>query len=126
MDDKKFFEFPQEIGANDAGKKEFISSKENKNHVSLAVTGRAAFFMLPQVKPVAAIVIIAGVCLGGESGFVAGAMSGFISNFFFGQEPWTPWQMFGFGIIGCLSGFLSNRGLLKKARRHCGYLAALA
>ena len=66
---------------------------------AIAVAGRGAFYMLPQFKPVVAIVIIAGVCFGAESGFLVGAMSGFVSNFFFGQGPWTPWQMFCFGII---------------------------
>lgn len=84
--------------------------------VAIAVAGRAAFFMVPQFKPVVAVVIIAGVCLGGEVGFLVGAMTGFISNFFFGQGPWTPWQMFCFGIIGFLAGVLFQKGLLKKTK----------
>lgn len=82
----------------------------------LAVAGRSAFFMLPQFKPVVAMVIIAGVCFGGEAGFLVGAVSGFVSNFFFGQGPWTPWQMFSFGIIGFLAGVLYKRGRLKKSK----------
>lgn len=81
---------------------------------AIAVAGRAAFFMLPQFKPVVAIVIISGVCLGAESGFLVGAVSGFVSNFFFGQGPWTPWQMFSFGIIGFIAGILFKKGKLKK------------
>lgn len=76
---------------------------------TLAVVGRMAFFMLPQFKPVTAIVIIAGVGLGAEAGFLCGATSGFVSNFFFGQGPWTPWQMFAYGLIGFLAGLLFNR-----------------
>lgn len=83
---------------------------------ALAVAGRAAFFMLPQFKPVAAIVIIAGVAFGGESGFLVGAMSGFVSNMLFGQGPWTPWQMFSFGIIGFLAGVLFKKGILLRSR----------
>ncbi len=75
----------------------------------LAVAGRAAFFMLPQFKPTAAIVIITGISLGGEAGFLTGALAGFVSNFFYGQGPWTPWQMFSFGIIGFLAGLLFRR-----------------
>lgn len=75
----------------------------------IAVVGRMAFFMLPQFKPVAAVVIIAGIGLGAEAGFLTGAVSGFVSNFFFGQGPWTPWQMFAYGIIGCLAGILFHR-----------------
>ena len=83
---------------------------------AIAVAGRAAFFMIPQFKPVVALVIIAGVCFGGETGFLVGAVSGFVSNFFFGQGPWTPWQMFAFGIIGFLAGILLKIGFLKKTR----------
>jgi len=83
---------------------------------AIATAGRAAFFMLPQCKPVIAIVIITGVCFGAESGFLVGAVTGFVSDFFFGQGPWTPWQMFSFGIIGFLAGILFKRGILKKSR----------
>ena len=79
---------------------------------AIAVAGRAAFFMLPQFKPVTAIVIITGVTLGPEAGFLVGAVSSFVSNFFFGQGPWTPWQMFCFGIIGFLAGILVQKRLL--------------
>ncbi len=83
---------------------------------AIAVAGRAAFFMLPEFKPVVAIVIIAGVCFGGETGFLVGATAGFVSNFFFGQGPWTPWQMFAFGIIGFIAGILFRKGMLKKTK----------
>ncbi|RKD22086.1 ECF transporter S component [Ammoniphilus oxalaticus] len=83
---------------------------------SIGVAGRAAFFMLPQFKPVVAIVIITGISLGAEAGFLVGATVGFVSNFFFGQGPWTPWQMFCFGIIGFLAGILFQKGWLKKTK----------
>ena len=83
---------------------------------ALAVAGRAAFYMLPEFKPVAAIVIISGVCFGGEAGFLVGAVSAFVSNFFFGQGAWTPWQMFSFGIIGFLSGVLFRKGFLRNTK----------
>ncbi|MCC3359438.1 ECF transporter S component [Bacillus sp. REN16] len=83
---------------------------------AIAVAGRAAFFMVPQFKPVVAIVIIAGITLGAESGFLVGVMTGFVSNFFFGQGPWTPWQMFCFGVIGFIAGILYKKGLLSKRK----------
>ena len=83
---------------------------------AIAVAGRAAFFMMPQFKPVVALVIISGVCFGGETGFLVGAVTGFVSNFFFGQGPWTPWQMFAFGVIGFLAGVLFRKGLLRKTK----------
>ena len=95
---------------------------------AIAVAGRAAFFMLPQFKPVVALVIIAGVCFGGETGFLVGAVTGFISNFFFGQGPWTPWQMFAFGIIGFIAGILFKKGFLRKTKSSLcifGFIATL-
>ncbi len=74
----------------------------------ICVAGRIVFAPFPQVKPVSALVIISGICLGSESGFMIGALSGFCSNFYFGQGPWTPWQMFAFGIIGFLAGILKG------------------
>ena len=73
---------------------------------ALAVAGRAAFYWLPQCKPVCAIVILTAVAFTPEAGFVTGAAAGLISNFFFGQGPWTPWQMLGFGLVGFLGGVL--------------------
>jgi energy-coupling factor transporter ATP-binding protein EcfA2/uncharacterized membrane protein len=83
---------------------------------AIAALGRAAFFMLPEVKPVGALVIISAVAFGGETGFLVGAMTALASNFFFGQGPWTPWQMFAFGIIGFLAGILFRKGLLPRGR----------
>lgn len=77
--------------------------------VVIATAGRAVFFMLPHFKPVTALVIVAGIGLGAEAGFLTGAMTGFVSNFFFGQGPWTPWQMFAFGVIGFLAGLLFEK-----------------
>ncbi len=83
---------------------------------AIAVIGRAAFFMLPQVKPVVAVIILAGVCLGGETGFLVGSITAFVSNFFAGQGPWTPWQMFALGIIGFIGGILFKKGGLRRTK----------
>ncbi|HQC35470.1 MAG TPA: energy-coupling factor transporter ATPase [Bacillota bacterium] len=88
---------------------------------AIGVAGRGAFFMLPNFKPVMALVIISGVAFGGETGFMVGAMTMLVSNIFFGQGPWTPWQMFAMGIIGFLAGVLFRKGLL---RRSLGSLCA--
>lgn len=71
---------------------------------AIAVVSRTMAFMVPQVKPMLAVVILSGVALGGESGFLIGAAAAFLSNFFFGQGPWTPWQMFATGLVGFLAG----------------------
>ena len=83
---------------------------------AIGVAGRAAFFMLPSFKPVMAIVIITGIALGGETGFLTGAVIMLVSNIMFSQGPWTPWQMFTMGLIGFLAGHVFRRGLLPKKR----------
>ena len=83
---------------------------------AMGVAGRAAFFMLPQAKPVLALTILSGVALGGESGFLVGSVTMLTSNILFGQGPWTPWQMFGMGIVGFLAGVLARTGWLRRSR----------
>ncbi len=43
-----------------------------------------------------------------------GAMTGLVSNFLFGQGPWTPFQMLTWELIGFLSGILAEP--LQKSR----------
>lgn len=71
---------------------------------AITALSRAMFYMVPAVKPMAALTIISGVGLGGVSGFVVGALSMLVSDIFFGQGPWTPWQMFTMGLLGFLGG----------------------
>ena len=55
------------------------------------------------------MVVIAGMYFGAEFGFLTGALSAVISNFYFGQGAWTPFQMFSWGIIGFIAGILSSQ-----------------
>ena len=84
---------------------------------ALAVGSRAAFAAVPHFKPMLAIVMLTGIVFGPEAGFLCGAISGFASNFIFGQGPWTPWQMFAYGIGGMLAGLFALWGILKKSPR---------
>ena len=93
---------------------------------AIGVTGRAAFFMLPNFKPVIGLVIIAGIAFGGETGFLVGAITMMVSNMLFGQGPWTPWQMFAVGIIGFLAGVLFRKGLLRRSRISMAIFGAIA
>lgn len=113
LGDKKYF-FISLLVLLEAMLPFFVSFEDRKPKVrdivtlavmcALAVTGRTAFFMLPNFTPVMAIVIIAGVAFGCEGGFITGAMAMFVSNFIMGQGPWTPWQMFAMGLVGFLAG----------------------
>lgn len=83
---------------------------------AIGIAGRAVFFMLPQFKPVAAVVIISGIAFGGETGFLVGAVTMLASNILFSQGPWTPFQMFSMGIIGFIAGILFKKGLIRRTR----------
>lgn len=80
---------------------------------ALCVVGRTAFAIipLPNFKPVSAIIIITALAFGPEAGYLTGALAGFVSNFLFGQGPWTPWQMFCWGCIGFLAGLFYRAGV---------------
>lgn len=71
---------------------------------AISIIGRVAFGLVPFFKPVSAVVILSGLYLGKEEGFLIGALSAIGSNIFFGQGPWTPFQMFTWGMIGFISG----------------------
>ena len=76
---------------------------------ALSVLGRMLFYALPGFKPVTAMVIITAMYLGSEAGFMTGALTAVISNFYFGQGPWTPFQMFTWGITGFLAGLFARQ-----------------
>lgn len=75
---------------------------------ALAVTGRFIFSPIPGVNPITAITVLAAVYMGGESGFLIGALSALISNIFAGQGVWTPFQMLAWGMLGLIAGLLSK------------------
>lgn len=72
---------------------------------ALSVASRVVV-LIPNFKPMTAIIMLTGIALGPEAGFLTGAVSAFASNFFFSQGPWTPWQMMGYGFGGFLAGIL--------------------
>ena len=75
---------------------------------ALAALGRIAFAPIPNVKPTTDIVLLTGYVLGGAPGFMVGAVAALASNLFFGQGPWTPWQMAGWGIAGLIGAGLAR------------------
>lgn len=70
----------------------------------LSIVGRLVFAVIPAFKPVTAIIILLSMYFGGEAGFICGAMTALISNFYFGQGPWTPYQMLAWGLVGLFAG----------------------
>ncbi len=94
---------------------------------ALAAVGRLIFIALPSVQPVTAICIIAGAAFGKRSGFLVGALAALVSNIFAGQGPWTPWQMYAWGLVGYLAGTLARHRIWEHApaRLVLGFCAAL-
>ncbi|GAA0784025.1 ECF transporter S component [Hathewaya limosa] len=88
---------------------------------AIAAIGRIVFAPIPSFKPTTAIIIITSVVFGPESGFLTGTITAIASNLFFGQGPWTPWQMFAWGTIGFLAGVLSKFKILNKRWKLCVY-----
>lgn len=91
--------------------------------IALCIVGR----LIPLFKPVTALVVLCAIYLGPQAGFYTGALSALLSNFIFGQGPWTPFQMLAWGLIGLFAGLLA--GLLRKSRLALlgyGLLSAIA
>ncbi|MDO4519321.1 MAG: ECF transporter S component [Eubacteriales bacterium] len=84
---------------------------------ALSVAARAAFAMVPFFKPSTAIIMITGIAMGPEAGFLTGAACALVSNFLFGQGPWTPWQMFAYGIAGVIMGALAKTGVVSEKKK---------
>lgn len=80
---------------------------------ALAVASRVVV-PIPHFKPIFAIIMLSGVAFGSEAGFLVGAVSAFASNFFYGQGPYLPWQMLGYGMAGFLAGFAFRKHLLPR------------
>ena len=91
--------------------------------VALAVVGRAALFMLPQVKLTCAIVILAAISFGPYVGFLCGSLSMLVSNIFFGQGAHTPFQMFGMGLVAFLCGLIFYKKSYGRSSRRGGQAA---
>lgn len=82
---------------------------------SIAVVGRVSFFFIPSVSPMIPIVMITGIYFGRKEGYIVGMLAAFMSNFFFTQGPWTPFQMFTTSLIGYISGAPLWKETLKKS-----------
>ena len=94
----------------------FEKNKANENKlvlisvlISITVVSRIIFFFAPSIKPMDAIIILSGIYLGKNSGFMIGALSIMLSNFYYGQGPFTIFQMFTFGLIGFLAAIFSEK-----------------
>ena len=81
---------------------------------AITVAAHMFFHVTVPLQIGTAMVIIAGISMGPEAGFLVGALSRFICNFYMGQGLWTPWQMFCWGLLGFLAGLAFNKADLTK------------
>lgn len=72
---------------------------------AIAALGRVSLAALPNIQPVTFLVIISGYVFGARAGFMVGSTAALASNFFLGQGPWTPWQMFAWGLAGASAAY---------------------
>ncbi len=79
---------------------------------ALAVAGRVAFPVVPNLVLTTDVVFFTGYAIGAAPGFMVGALAGVVSNLWLGQGPWTPWQMAGWGLCG-----LAGAGIAVISRR---------
>ncbi len=75
---------------------------------AITVVSRVAFIWAPSFKPMAGFIVMTAIAFGPQSGFLCGSLSMIVSNILFGQGPWTPWQMFCYGMVGFVAGLLAN------------------
>ncbi len=85
--------------------------------MALAVASRLVFAWLPHMKPIEALCMLYGAVFGWRVGFLTGSLSIFLSNFAFGQGPWTPWQMVAYGLGAMVFGWIYHKPLRKKRDR---------
>ena len=81
---------------------------------SMAAVSRIFFSFIPSVNPASFIIIITGVVLGGNYGFMTGALCAILSNIILGQGPWTIFQIVCWGLMGLTAdwcGKVSHRNI---------------
>lgn len=86
---------------------------------AIAAIGRVPFAAIPSAQPTSFVIIMSALSLGGEVGFMVGSTAAIVSNIFLGQGPWTPWQMFCWGMMGFTAGLLRNTKFMKSIIGQC-------
>lgn len=96
-----FFEFEATV----------VSSKEIALVAMLGTISavlRVPFAVIPSIQPCTYLIICSGYVFGPVAGFMVGATTTLVSNFFLGQGPWTLYQMIAWGLVGVTSAYLNR------------------
>ena len=67
---------------------------------ALSALFRVPFAAIPNLQPSTYLVICSGYVFGPVAGFLVGALTAIVSNFFLGQGPWTLFQVLAWGLAG--------------------------
>jgi len=76
---------------------------------AITAASRIPFAALPNIKPCTFLIIVTGLVFGALAGAMVGSMTAAISNIFFGQGPWTAWEMVAWSMVGIVAGYLGQR-----------------
>jgi len=70
---------------------------------TLSALLRVPFAAIPNLQPSTYLIICSGYVFGPVAGFVVGALTPLVSNFFLGHGPWTLFQVLAWGLAGASS-----------------------
>jgi energy-coupling factor transport system substrate-specific component len=75
---------------------------------TISALSRVPFAVMLGFQPCGLFVVCTGYVFGPMAGFMVGCLTILISNLFLGQGPWTPYQMFSWGLVGITAAGLSR------------------
>jgi energy-coupling factor transport system substrate-specific component len=76
---------------------------------AITAASRIPFAALPNIKPCTFLIIVTGLVFGALAGAMVGSLTALLSNFFFGQGPWTAWEMLGWAMVGMVAGYVGRK-----------------
>jgi energy-coupling factor transport system substrate-specific component len=83
---------------------------------TISALSRLPFASFLNFQPCTFFIICSGYVFGPLAGFMVASLTALISNIFLGQGPWTPYQMFTWGLVGITAGWLGKVPMSVKAR----------
>jgi energy-coupling factor transport system substrate-specific component len=73
---------------------------------AISALSRLPFAAMMNFQPCTFFIICSGYVFGPVAGFMVACLTALISNLFLGQGPWTPYQMFTWGLVGMSAAWL--------------------
>lgn len=89
---------------------------------TVSAVSRIPFAAIPSMQPCTYLIICSGYIFGPVAGFTVGALTALISNIILGQGPWTPYQMFAWGLAGFSSAYIRKFNLKRTGLMAFGFI----